>query len=178
MTVNFFEDDESDGSFARKFLEDKFLDDAFFEDDEIDDGLGFMDFSDPDDDLTIDFAFDTTSKELACIYTGGLWHLGIPELYIRLPRDLMSGHAMADARVAVFLASGIVHLGMALLETDGFDVPPYQSELDGRQVTFWLGDHQPPFELLTVALDSDVDTVIEVHCSLFHAPLFGDGFVL
>lgn len=131
-------------------------------------------YEDEPDDLTIDFAFDD-HKQLSCIYTGGLWYLGIPELYVRPPRDQQTGDPVADARLAVFLATALVHLGYRLLDADGFDVPPYLADLDGRKVRFWLGHQEPPFEELARHLDADVDTVIQVHCSLWHAPLCGDG---
>jgi hypothetical protein len=38
-----------------------------------------------------------------------------------------------------------------------------------------LGAPEPPDQQLARHLDPEVDTVIEVHCSLWHAPLLGDG---
>ena len=177
MTVNFYSD-EPDDFFERSgnssFAND-FVDDGSFADDFFDDGF-FADEDDEadDEDLTVDFAFDSENQRLACIYTGGLWRLGLPELYLRPPSP-GSGHAMTDARQAVFLATGLIHLGYRLLAAEGFDVPPYHGELDGRQVQFWLGEQEAPSEELARHLDPDVDTVIQVHCSLWHAPLLGDG---
>ncbi|HST81193.1 MAG TPA: hypothetical protein VLL08_05605 [Kineosporiaceae bacterium] len=169
MTVNFYPDDPDDfceqsenGSFA-----DDFFADSFFADDE----------DEPEDDadeLTVDFTFDVENKRLACIFTDGLWRMGVPELYLRPPGP-GSDDAMTDTRLAVFLATGLIHLGYRLLAAEGFDVPPYHAELDGRQVQFWLGDQEAPFEGLAHSLNPDVDTVIKVHCSLWHAPLLGGG---
>ena len=174
MAVNYYPDESDDffeqsddHSFVDDFFEDGFLTDDFLrdEDDETEDD---------EDDLTVDFAFDIENQRLACIYTGGLWRLGLPELYLRPPGP-GTGHAMTDARRAVFLATGLIHLGYRLLAAEEFDVPPYHGELDGRQVQFWLGEQEAPSEELARHLDPDVDTVIQVHCSLWHAPLLGDG---
>jgi hypothetical protein len=155
MSVDFFEDDPED-FFASDGL-DEFYDDG------------------STDELTVDFAFDLDRRRLACVYTGGLWYLGVPELYLLPPHDHRSGDTMADARLAVFLATAMIHLGYALLDCEGFEVPPYLADHDGQQVRFWLGNQEPPSDELAQHLDADVDTVIRVHCSLWHAPLFGDG---
>jgi hypothetical protein len=188
MTVNFFADEpgdffeteEIDGSFGNRYFADDFFEGGYFdsytEGGYFEDGY-FEDDDDEDDDLTVDFAFDhdLDKPRLACIYTGGLWQLGIPELYLRPPRNHGSGDAASDARLAVFLATGLIHLGYSLLEADGFDVPPYWTTLNGRQVRFWLGNQEPPGERLARNLAPEVDTVIQVHCSLWHAPLLGNG---
>jgi hypothetical protein len=129
----------------------------------------------PDDDLTVDFAFDLDGMRLACIYTGGLWNLGIPELYLRPPDDQAFDNSTEAARLSVFLATAVIQLGYELLDADGLDVPPYYADLDRRSVRFWLGAPEPPDQQLARHLDPEVDTVIEVHCSLWHAPLLGDG---
>jgi hypothetical protein len=171
MAVNFYPnepDDFGEQSENSTFADDFFADSFFAEEDEDEEE------ADDEDELTVDFAFDIENEHLDCIYTGGLWRLGVPELYLRPPVP-GSGEAMADARLAVFLATGLIHLGYRLLAAEGFDVLPYHAELDGRQVQFWLGDQEAPFEALAHSLGPDVDTVIKVHCSLWHAPLLGGG---
>jgi hypothetical protein len=121
----------------------------------------------PIDDLHVDFMFDQRDRQLLCVHTGGLWLSGLPELYIRPPRKFSSGDALADAHLAVFLATGLIHLGQELVSTDGFEIPPYQADLDGRPVQFWLGRQEPPFPRLAATLGLDVDTVIRVECSLW-----------
>ncbi len=160
MTVNFFSEEPDD-----------FLADDFFEDGLSDDG--FDDDPVENDGLTVDFAFNHDGTRLVCIYTSGLWQLGLPELYLRPPRNLRIGHLAADAQLTLFLATGLIELGYRLLESEGFDVLPYRTDLNGRQVRFWLGAQEPPFERLARNLDPGVDTVIQVHCSLGHAPLLG-----
>lgn len=128
-----------------------------------------------DDDLQIDFAFDHAERRLLCVNTVGLWRLGIPELFIRPPRGYGSGKAMEDARLAVFLGSALIRLGFMLLAAEGFEIPPYRADLDGRPVRFWLGGHEPPFKQLALILGPEVDTVIRVECSLWPTPPRGDG---
>jgi hypothetical protein len=135
----------------------------------------YLDDHDEMDDLSIDFAFDFEGMLVTCIYTGGLWRRGVPELYVRPPESQMTGDAITDARLAVFLAGGVIRLGQGLLASDGFTVPPYSTEFDGRPVRFWLGDPESPSRLLARRLEDEVDTVIQVHCSLWHAPLLGSG---
>jgi hypothetical protein len=135
------------------------------------------DWGEDDDDLRIDFAFDQHEKRLLCITTVGLWRMGLPELFIRPPQDQGPGSASTDTQVdarvdaglAVFLATALIHLGYGLLAAEGFDVPPYQADLDGRRVRFWLGAQEPPFEQLAVILGPEVDTVIRVESSLWSA---------
>src|SRR5690348_15488669 len=105
------------------------------------------------DDLTVDFAFDLDGMRLACIYTGGLWSLGIPELYLRPPDDQEFGNAGDAARLSVFLATAVIQLGYELLDAESLDVPPYQADLDGRSVRFWLGIPEPPDQELARNLD-------------------------
>lgn len=126
------------------------------------------------DELTVDFAFDLIDRRLACVSTGGLWDLGLPELYIRPPRSARSGEAMDDARTAIFLGTGLIQLGCRLVDAPGFEVPPYERTLAGRPVRFWLTGPEPPFPALAARLGPLVDTVIRVDCSLWHATLFPD----
>jgi len=118
-------------------------------------------------DLRIDFAFDTNEQRLACVSTVGLWPMGLPELFIRPPTGVRLGNAEADARLTVFLATGLIHLASALLAADDFDIPLYQGELDGEQIRFRLGDQEPPSGELTAVLGPEVDTVIRVDCSIW-----------
>ena len=132
--------------------------------------------AEPDfDDLRIDFAFDQNENRLDCVTTVGLWQFGLPELFLRPPKDLDPSDASASARMAVFFATALIQLSDALMVAEDFDIAPCRAELDGRPVQFWLGDHEPPFEQLALLLGPEVDTVIRVECSLWHAPLLGDG---
>jgi hypothetical protein len=120
-----------------------------------------------DEDLRIDFVFDTRQRRLACVSTVGLWELGLPELFLQPPAEAQIGNTADDARLAVFLATALIHLGFGLLSAEGFDVPPYGGDFDGRPVRFWLGAQEPPFAPLTMLLGPEVDTVIRVECSLW-----------
>jgi hypothetical protein len=179
MTVNFYEDpdDRDHGDDLDGLCELC----ACAEFDDLDDLDGFdgsdesFEMDRPHDSLTVNFAFDRDGDRLACLYTGGLWQLGIPELYLQPPRSHWSGNPTVDAGLAVFLSTALIRLGSRLLMADGFEVPPYFAGLGNRQVRFWLGGQEPPPERLIRLLDPDVDTVIQVHCSLWHRPLLGDG---
>jgi len=178
MSVNFYSDDDGhnlDGScqFCNQAQINGFDEsDVWTDSDDWDQQDDWDDGPAPEDDLCIEFAFDLERRQLLCVHTSGLWQLGIPELYIRPPQNFGTGTAMADARMAVFLATGLIHLGHSLIQAAGFDVPQHRAELDGKEVRFWLAGQEPPFEELAGNLGSAVDTVIKVDCSLWHEPLF------
>lgn len=176
MPVNYFTDDPDDRHHLRncEICARADLDD-FADPDDAEDFDDLDDPADPGDDLTIGFAFDLDGMKLACVHTGGLWRAGIPELYLQPPAGHLTGDRVHDARLAVFLATGLIQLGYRLLAADDFDVPPYWADFDGRRVRFWIDGEQMPPDRLAPHLDPEVDTVLRVDCSLWHRPVLGDG---
>lgn len=120
---------------------------------------------------TVDLVMEAEGGRLVHLFTRGLWHLGVPELYLSAPVDLGAGlqQPPGGARRNVFLASGLVHLGYRLLASPAFDVPAYEADFDGRPVAFRLAGHEPPGDRLARELGAEVDTVIRVDCSLWPA---------
>jgi hypothetical protein len=130
---------------------------------------------DLDDDLEVEFAFDIDGSRLACVYTRGLWWLGIPELYVSPPQSFGVQTELDWARLTVLLASGLIHLGQELMAVDGFDLPPYRSDFDGTPLILWIERQEAPEGKLAIALTSEVDTVLRVGCSLWQPPPHGQS---
>jgi hypothetical protein len=164
------ESDELVDELIDEQLVDEREDEPEDEEDEEDEGRDDELADEPNEELEVDFAFELGGSRLACIYTRGLWWLGIPELYLSPPPTFQVRTELEWARLATVLASGLIHLAQHLIEADDFDVPPHQCELDGQLVTLWLERQEAPEGRLAIALTSEVDTVLRVDCSLWAEP--------
>jgi hypothetical protein len=133
-------------------------------DDDLEDDVG-----DLEDELTVEVAMNHGGGggRLACIYTRGMWWLGLPELYITPPSTFDPGPGFDWGRLAFVLASALITLGHELIEIDHFELAPYQDLFDDEPVELWLAGQEAPEGLLAIALENDVDTVIRVECSLW-----------
>jgi hypothetical protein len=140
-------------------------------------GTDWLDDDEEDDDdldaedLAVEVAVESGSQRVACVYTRGLWSLGLPELYFVVPGSFRPAPGFDWSRLAFLLASTLMVLGHELIDVDHFDLEPYEDLFDGSPVEMWLGPQEAPTGRLVIALGEEVDTVIRVECSLWSGPL-------
>lgn len=120
--------------------------------------------------------------EIACLiepsgrlrlHTRGLWQFGVPELYLTPPEPLVAGHP----ELAVFLATALLRIARHLTVGDPVDplgpapaspLPPgWPAWHRAHPVRFALGRLEPPPPHLAEALAPEVDSVLQVTCSLW-----------
>jgi hypothetical protein len=129
--------------------------------------MTFDEFS-RDDDFEIEVAFSTTSGALECVYTRGLSWFGRPELYVEPPPRFALPPSGVPEDLATFLAAALMELGEGLLESDDVDIPPYDCDFRGEEVTVWLHREERPEGALAIALPLGTNSVVRVECSLWH----------
>ena len=126
-------------------------------------------------ELAIEYLIDRRTGRLAHVHTKGLWWMGIPELCISPPSSYnVLGPQGRSQRLAVFITVGLLHLGHSLIAGEGFDVPPYLGEFEGRPARLWVGGQEPVEDILAISLGREVDTLLRVHASLWRPFESGD----
>lgn len=121
-----------------------------------------------DDEPTIQFAFDTASHRLACVYTEELWQYDLPELFIRPPE-----HYGADGDVDWPVVSAMLGQALAVLMEAAMAagpavrLPVLTRPVAGELARFTVGPPERPQGKLALVLPPEVDALCEVSCSLW-----------